>query len=1123
MEISRYKSFFVYLLLLLGGWSTTVAAPEVRTVSSTDRTFHFVCTFDNLPSAVRIGDSAEVLPGYTVQVAVPPQADVRLVSARGDDIRPVVGATLGERALVEIGRPVWFRGRKLVGVRISPIIEGGCYAEVEIELAFDRKASRMQLAQSYDPRSDKILRSVIANYDTARLWPVRERTPRSATTSESAAASNLNDADQWYQIKTDQTGFYRVTGSQLSAAGITLTGLLSDSIRVFNAGGLALPVDNSLPRPTFEEISVLVLDGGDGQFGSSDQVYFFAEAVDRWTYEADEAPTWVNNPYTINNVYWLAVSGHFSGPAQRMGEIDGAPSGSAAIVADEFENAIHIEQDNLISLESDGHYWDYYNWYWSSDTALFMYVSSPGIADGDSAAVFVSGKSNRDIDLLINGVSAPRVGCTSTQCRFFTYALRGSAGQLNSFRFSLEPVSDGIPPYFDYLELRYQSALLPTSNRLDCYFTGLDGLAEVQAVDNFTTVPTILDISDPRHPSTIVGFERSGGLVRFDVGLAAGRVNRYYFEPLSAARTPLSIARVDFTDPRSDPEDADLIVITTRALRSAMADYVDYREGQGYAVMTVAVEDIMQCMSFGLYDPTAIRDYLKYAYEHNSPAPIAVLLVGDANFDILDNLNTGVPNYVPSYIRPTDRSYSDDNYVYFGDFGILDGDGDRTYDLMISRWSVRSAAEIETIVDKVKDYESASDFGNWRSRVTLVADDEHTNTRHNETFHVTQTEELETEHLPRVFNRYKVYLWDYPFVNGEKPDVNQAIVNAFNEGSLVINYVGHGNPDVWAHEHVFQRGSDLARLANIERLPLVYAASCDIGFFDDPQREGMAEDLLVSSRGGAIGVISATRLVYSADNAAFNRVVFDKLFGPEPLSICEALFAAKLQRQYSSPLDSIPSRVDNDRAYTLFGDPFLKLGRPHLSVEFTEYPDSLQALGVTRLAGRVVDESGSLYPHDGRLQVTVYDSDRHRVYRIEEDTTGYAYDVAGPSIFRGSAGITDGAFELNFVTPLDVTYRGTSARVSAYATFPSLDALGLVDSLPVGDEVAELNDSIGPQIAYSIAGRENFISGDIVATGNSLVVELSDPSGINLVGGISHRSEERRVGKECRSRWSPYH
>ena len=26
-----------------------------------------------------------------------------------------------------------------------------------------------------------------------------------------------------------------------------------------------------------------------------------------------------------------------------------------------------------------------------------------------------------------------------------------------------------------------------------------------------------------------------------------------------------------------------------------------------------------------------------------------------------------------------------------------------------------------------------------------------------------------------------------------------------------------------------------------------------------------------------------------------------------------------------------------------------------------------------------------------------------------------------------------------------------------------------------------------------------------------------------VVLGDSHRSEERRVGKECRSRWSPYH
>ena len=34
-------------------------------------------------------------------------------------------------------------------------------------------------------------------------------------------------------------------------------------------------------------------------------------------------------------------------------------------------------------------------------------------------------------------------------------------------------------------------------------------------------------------------------------------------------------------------------------------------------------------------------------------------------------------------------------------------------------------------------------------------------------------------------------------------------------------------------------------------------------------------------------------------------------------------------------------------------------------------------------------------------------------------------------------------------------------------------------------------------------------------------VVLATGSFINKV--IPHRSEERRVGKECRSRWSPYH
>ena len=41
-----------------------------------------------------------------------------------------------------------------------------------------------------------------------------------------------------------------------------------------------------------------------------------------------------------------------------------------------------------------------------------------------------------------------------------------------------------------------------------------------------------------------------------------------------------------------------------------------------------------------------------------------------------------------------------------------------------------------------------------------------------------------------------------------------------------------------------------------------------------------------------------------------------------------------------------------------------------------------------------------------------------------------------------------------------------------------------------------------------------------VATGEA---DLGKLIGLIVRGGWAERSEERRVGKECRSRWSPYH
>ena len=41
--------------------------------------------------------------------------------------------------------------------------------------------------------------------------------------------------------------------------------------------------------------------------------------------------------------------------------------------------------------------------------------------------------------------------------------------------------------------------------------------------------------------------------------------------------------------------------------------------------------------------------------------------------------------------------------------------------------------------------------------------------------------------------------------------------------------------------------------------------------------------------------------------------------------------------------------------------------------------------------------------------------------------------------------------------------------------------------------------------------------------GTGTTANVNVANGVVVLDGSGYRSEERRVGKECRSRWSPYH
>ena len=79
-------------------------------------------------------------------------------------------------------------------------------------------------------------------------------------------------------------------------------------------------------------------------------------------------------------------------------------------------------------------------------------------------------------------------------------------------------------------------------------------------------------------------------------------------------------------------------------------------------------------------------------------------------------------------------------------------------------------------------------------------------------------------------------------------------------------------------------------------------------------------------------------------------------------------------------------------------------------------------------------------------------------------------------------------------------------------------------AMTVGAPIIGLNDSGGARIqegVNSLAGYAEIFERNILASG--VIPQISAIFGPCAGGAVYSRSEERRVGKECRSRWSPYH
>ncbi len=697
-----------------------------------------------------------------------------------------------------------------------------------------------------------------------------------------------------------------------------------------------------------------------------------------------------------------------------------------------------------------------------------------------------------------------------------------SAGNIKDYRsllkFEYSSSSLSGTPYLDYYEIHYPRYFVAIENEIS-FFTdpNLNGLTEY-VVSEFNGGEIIgFDVTDLVNPILLNNESNVSSQFKFRVEHQKNKPQKYY---ISSKYNFPTLERIEFGNLRTEFANCEMIVITHPDLLESANRFKEYREKQsGIKVAVIRTDHIFAEFSCGLPDPTAIRDFIAFAFANWEVKPYYILLWGRGHYDY-KNIQYDTPQYVLTYQSADDTiilsgtaSYTTDDY-----FARIVGD-DRINDVLIGRVPVDNPQRGIDFVNKINHYENNSSTDLWRTFITLVADDSPTSKGNDYTLHTNQSERLSANKIPTFMQQRKIYLPDYPTENvpggKRKPTLTQDLLNMINtRGNLILNWIGHGNPRVWAHEEILDRDITIPQMNNYNKLFLLTAATCDFARYDIPDKLSGAEEMLFSNKGGAIGIFAATRIVLAYSNAVINEKFYESLFTYDTSSgkyptIGEVMYRVKLVLT-----------DDNDQKFNLLADPSMNILIPPAFIKITHINDvelplkndtlNIKGLSEVKVDG-VILKPGTNETDDtfnGTVILTMLDGDQPTII-VDVDGTKHNVLRHGGALNQSSYKVKNGRFSANFIIPKDINYSKYNGRLYAYAVSDDKRfAKGSETSFRVdGIKNWDNPDRTPPEIRIYIDSR-NFENCDIVSSEPLLIVELSDDSGINTTGkGIGHKIE----------------
>lgn len=689
-----------------------------------------------------------------------------------------------------------------------------------------------------------------------------------------AAPSQAQLNEQWQlaavqavKVIVTQPGWYRVTKAQLIAAGFD-PGTNGRSISVYSEG---------------TEVPVYVNAKNEAQFGNDDSIEFFGRNIDTTA--------------TGGRVYYITVK---RGSGLRVKSV-GAKGQSGSPAPNSFAyNFSRIERTVFFTaLTNNG---DRENFFGPVITT-WPVTQSITVANLDAAGgnaklelVLQGGADNMEhvVEADFNGYKLPLIRFRNLDR--YTTTLTVPANKLNAGENTLTLTAmNGWEDVtvLESLKLEYKHTFRADDNALT--FNVTSGTAVT--VKGFTTdAIRVVDVTDPFAPvfinATISNASDGSKQIAFAAPSTGGSTTRTLFA--FAENRVLAPAQVAYNEPstwNNVTNGANLVILTNRSFLAAANTLKSARIAQGYSTVVVDVQNVYDEFSFGHHSPQAIRDFLARTRNWKTVPKYAVL-IGDASFDPRNYLGFGSFDFVPTKLVPTAymKTASDDWFADFANTGIPA--------IAIGRIPARTPDEANAMVAKLVA-RSTPPADAWAKQVTIVAD-------YANGYPFEAAADSIAAGIPSTFTKNRISI-------ATNPNAANAIVDSFNNGSLLTNYIGHGSVEIWSN-YAFSSWT-AAALTNSNRQPFVVAMNCLNGYYHDLFTESLAEALLKNPNGGAIGVWASSSLSGTSAQLAVNLEFNRQLFGATPITIGDAILRAK----------QATSNGDVRRTWILFGDPTMKL------------------------------------------------------------------------------------------------------------------------------------------------------------------------------------------------------